>query len=148
MRRRTLGIVAALSVAAAAGCDGGRPAARSDATTDSVPAAPSLADSSAYAILFPVGGTTWYEDSVYTIRWQSRRPGAVNIGAVMGGKDRGHLAFGVPVGTDSLRWHVPAGFVTGFGPASSDAMRIRVEDAGDPEVGVESAPFTIEGTPR
>ncbi|HET8649311.1 MAG TPA: hypothetical protein VFL95_04665 [Gemmatimonadales bacterium] len=79
----------------------------------------------------------------YIIRWKSRRAGPVNIGAVMGGKDRGHLAMQLPSGTDSLAWDVPSGFVSGFGIDRSDAVRLRVEASDSPAVGVESAPFSI-----
>lgn len=77
------------------------------------------------------------------IRWVPTRAGEVNIGIAVGGKDRGHLALSLAAGTDSLEWQVPVGFVSGFGPVRSDAVRIRVEDATDPGIGATSGPFTI-----
>lgn len=100
-------------------------------------------DTAPYTIESPAPGTLWYEGSRHIIRWQSRRAGPVNIGAVMGGKDRGHLAMQIPSGTDSLAWDVPSGFVSGFGINRSDAVRLRVEASDSPAVGVESAPFSI-----
>jgi hypothetical protein len=138
----------------AAGCrpeDGERQAAASDAPTADTAAPPLTAaepDTLPYVVLSPALGAVWREGTSHVIRWTARRPGAVNIGAAMGGKDRGHLVFDVPADADSLRWTVPPGFVTGFGPARSDAVRIRIEDAGDPRIGVESAPFSVVGTPR
>ena len=80
------------------------------------------------------------------IRWISTRGGEVNVAAAVGGKDRGHLAMRLPAGTDSLRWTVPEGFVTGFGQERSDAVRIRIEASGDPALGVTSEPFSIRGS--
>jgi hypothetical protein len=100
-------------------------------------------DTAPYTILAPVPGALWYEGSRHIIRWQSRRAGPVNIGAVMGGKDRGHLAMSIPAGIDSLVWQIPTGFVSGFGLTRSDAVRLRVEASDSPALGVESAPFTI-----
>lgn len=99
---------------------------------------------SAFAITSPEGGTVWTEGQSYTIRWHAPAGAAVNIGAAVGGKDRGHLAFNLAAGTDSLRWTVPPGFVSGFGPQRSDAVHLRIEDAHDPMRFAESAMFTIK----
>ena len=96
-----------------------------------------------YEIVSPSAGDRWEEGSSHVIRWVSRRPGAVNVGAVVDGKDKGHLALQLAAGTDSLQWTVPGGFVSGFGPQRSDSVRIRIEDAGNPAIGVTSAAFTV-----
>jgi hypothetical protein len=49
----------------------------------------------------------------------------------------------LPVGSDSLEWRVPLGFISGSGPLRSDAVRIRIGDAAEPSVGTRSEPFTI-----
>jgi hypothetical protein len=137
-----------LTLAAALACsprpprsDAERPdsvSARPDAGRDSAPA-----DSLPYRILSPAPGDEWHEGGTYVIRWTAARAGEVNVAAAVGGKDRGHLAMRLPAGTDSLRWTVPEGFVTGFGPERSDEVRIRIESADDPAVGVTSEPFAV-----
>lgn len=105
-------------------------------------------DTPAYRIISPAAGEEWREGGSYVIRWISTRGGEVNVAAAVGGKDRGHLAMRLPAGTDSLRWTVPEGFVTGFGPERSDAVRIRIEDSGDPALGATSELFSIRGSPE
>jgi len=125
-----------LSLAAALACSPRAPG--SDAGRDSAPA-----DTLPYRIVSPAPGDEWHEGGTYVIRWITTRAGEVNVAAAVGGKDRGHLAMRLPAGTDSLRWTVPEGFVTGFGPERSDAVRIRIESAEDPAVGVTSEPFAV-----
>src|SRR5262249_50451054 len=60
----------------------------------------------------PRGGEIWREGQSYVIRWQAPGWDSVNVAAVMGGKDRGHLAFSAK--TDTLVWSIPVGWVTGF----------------------------------
>ena len=88
------------------------------------------------------------EGRTYTVRWVSVPGRRINIGAVMGGKDRGFLLTNAPAGLDSLIWTVPVGFVTGFGPSSSDQMRLRLENADSTDQWVETGPFVITGAPR
>lgn len=131
-------LAAGLAASAALGCHGPstqRPAAGAavDSATSSLP----------YVIVEPDPGTIWREGEHHVIRWSSRRQGTVNVGIAVGGKDKGHLALGIPAGADSLPWEVPVGFVTGFGPQRSDAVRVRIEDTKHPGTGVTSSPFTI-----
>lgn len=100
-------------------------------------------DSLPYRIVSPAPGDEWHEGGTYVIRWIAPRAGEVNVAAAVGGKDRGHLAMRLPAGTDSLRWTVPEGFVSGFGPERSDEVRIRIESADDPAVGITSEPFAV-----
>ncbi|HEY0351781.1 MAG TPA: hypothetical protein VGC48_06635 [Gemmatimonadales bacterium] len=105
-------------------------------TRPSLPAPPLL-------VLRPAAGDTWVEGETYTIRWQADSIARVNVGLALGGKDKGHAALDLPAATDSLRWRVPPGFVSGFGIQRSDNVRIRVEDARDPTHFADSPPFTI-----
>lgn len=136
-----------LALLVLAACTGGEPrednVALDTARVDTAPAA--TQDSASYRIVSPAAGAEWREGGTYVIRWSGAGAGAVNVSAAVGGKDKGHLAMALPAGTDTLVWTVPDGFVTGFGPASSDEVRIRVESAEDPRVGAESPPFTISG---
>ena len=125
-----------LSLAAALACSPRAPGP--DAGRDSAPA-----DTLPYRIVSPAPGDEWHEGGTYVIRWITTRAGEVNVAAAVGGKDRGHLAMRLPAGTDSLRWTVPEGFVTGSGAERSDAVRIRIESAEDPAVGVTSEPFAV-----
>ena len=119
------------------------PARTAGADTAPLPADTVPADTLPYRIDAPRAGVLWREGETHVIRWTRAYPGPVNVGAAVGGKDKGHLSFAIPAGTDSLEWRIPVGFVTGFGPERSDAVRIRVESSDDPRIGVESAPFTI-----
>jgi hypothetical protein len=53
-----------------------------------------------------------------------------------------------PAEPESLVWKVPVGFVTGFGVASSDQVRLRLEDADSAGNYVEAGPFTVRGVGR
>lgn len=93
----------------------------------------------------PSSGDTLVEGRTYTIRWTSTPARRVNIGAVMGGHDKGLLLSNAPPGLDSLVWTVPIGFVTGFGPISSDQVRLRLENADSADQWVETGPFVVTG---
>jgi hypothetical protein len=83
------------------------------------------------------------EGKTYTIQWRATGITRLNVGLVLGGKDKGHAALNLPASTDSLRWQVPIGFVSGFGIHRSDNARVRVEDARDPQQFADSPSFTI-----
>ena len=87
------------------------------------------------------------EGRTYTIRWVSGPTLGINLGAVMGGKDKGFLLTNAPAGLDSLVWTVPVGFVTGFGPSSSNQVRLRLENADSTDQWVETGPFVITAGP-
>lgn len=107
-----------------------------------LPAAP---ERLAFAITFPRPGDTLVEGRTYVIRWMAPDTFQINLGAAIGGKDKGMLLNDVPARSDSLAWIVPVGFVTGFGPASSDQVRLRLENARNPDQWTEAGPFTIRG---
>lgn len=102
----------------------------------------------AFAIRSPAAGDTLVEGRTYTIRWVSIPARRVDLGAAMGGHDKGFLLTAAPAGLDSLVWTVPVGFVTGFGPASSDQIRLRLENADSTDQWVETGPFVITGASR
>ena len=84
------------------------------------------------------------EGQTYTIRWSA--PGRrINLGAAMGGKDKGYLLTDAPAHLDSLVWTVPVGFVTGFGPSVSNQVRLRLENADSTDQWVETGPFVVIG---
>ena len=99
----------------------------------------------ATAFLFPSTGDTLVEGRTYTIRWVSAPGRPINLGAVMGGHDKGQLLTNASTGIDSLIWTVPIGFVTGFGVPSSDQMRLRLEYADSLDQWVETGAFIITG---
>jgi hypothetical protein len=107
--------------------------------------APPPVTSARTEFLAPQGGEVLVEGQSFTIRWQAPGWDSVNVAAVMGGKDRGHLVFGRDARSDTLVWQIPLGWVTGFGITRSDSVRLRLEDAGDPNRFVDSAPFTVRG---
>ncbi|MEO5798279.1 MAG: hypothetical protein ABIZ70_03870 [Gemmatimonadales bacterium] len=100
-----------------------------------------------FAFRSPSARDTLVEGRSYLIRWVAVPAKRLNLGVAMGGKDKGFLLVGAPAGLDSLRWTVPIGFVTGFGPTSSDQVRLRLENADDPNDWVDSDRFVIIGAP-
>jgi len=96
----------------------------------------------------PSAGDTLVEGRPYTVRWVSVPRRRINLGAVMGGKDRGFLLTNAPADLDSFVWTVPVGFVTGFGLSSSNQMRLRLENADSTDQWVETGPFVITGAPQ
>lgn len=114
------------------------PTGDSVATADSTPPA-------VFAILTPTANDTLVEGSTFVIRWSAPGIAKINLGAAMGGHDKGYLLTDASAVPDSLAWQVPVGFVTGFGPSASSDIRLRLEDAGDPNHYVEAGPFTIVG---
>jgi hypothetical protein len=127
----------------AAGCtrDKPPPPATGDTTLSAV-AEPAL------TILSPQAQDRWTEGTRQVIRWRVTGISAINVGAAMGGKDKGHLVLNAPPEPDSLVWEIPVGFVTGFGLDSASDVRIRLENAADPTQFVDSEPFTILGKGR
>jgi hypothetical protein len=94
-------------------------------------------------VLRPAAGDIWTEGEIYTVRWRSNGSARVSVGLAIGGKDKGHVAFDLPSASDSFRWQVPVGFISGFGLQRSDDARVRIEDAGDPTQFADSPAFTI-----
>jgi hypothetical protein len=88
------------------------------------------------------------EGETYVIRWSAPAGMRIDLGAAMGGKDKGMLLVGAPARPESLVWKIPIGFVTGFGVASSDQVRLRLEDADSAGHYVEAGPFTVRGVGR
>jgi hypothetical protein len=97
------------------------------------------------ALLSPRAGDTLMEGHTYVIRWSAPSHMRINLGAAMGGKDKGMLLVRAPARPDSLVWKVPVGFVTGFGVKSSDQVRLRLEDADSAGRYIEAGPFTVVG---
>ena len=107
-----------------------------------------VSSTEAFAFRSPTTGDTLVEGRTYTIRWVSTPARRINLGAAMGGHDKGLLLANAPPGLDSLVWTVPIGFVTGFGPFSSNQIRLRLENADSTDQWVETAPFVITGAPQ
>lgn len=141
MRANSVSALVALAILT--GCNT-RPARPAQATGDGASAP---AGRLAFAITFPRAGDTLFEGQAYTIRWMAPDSFQINLGAAMGGKDKGMLLTDVPARPDSLLWTVPDGFVTGFGVTSSDQVRLRLENARNPDQWTEAGPFTIVGKP-
>ncbi len=135
-----------LAIVTLAGCQA-RPNVAKPPATDVPVVAPAPARI-AFAIISPRAGDTLVEGHRYTIHWMAPDTFRINLGAAMGGHDKGMLLRDAPAHPDSLVWNIPVGYVTGFGPASSDAMRLRLENARNPDQWTEIGPFTITGGKR
>lgn len=98
-----------------------------------------------FSLLSPTRGDTLVEGRTYTIRWVAVPARRIDLGAAMGGHDKGFLLTAGPAGLDSLVWTVPVGFVTGFGPSSSDQIRLRLTNADNANEWIETGPFVIRG---
>jgi hypothetical protein len=107
------------------------------------PTVQEVAPPSQLVVLRPAAGEVWTEGQSYTIRWRAVGIARLNVGLALGGKDKGHAGLDLPGSSDSLRWRVPDGFVSGFGLRRSSDIRVRVEDARDPTRFAESQSFTI-----
>jgi hypothetical protein len=95
-------------------------------------------------VLSPNGGEEWTEGQTYSVTWSAEGVETVNIEVATGGKPLGHIAFDVPAEAGEYVWTIPEAFVSGFGPARSDVMRVRIYDAGDPNLFDENdAPFSV-----
>ncbi len=101
----------------------------------------------AIEILSPVGTDTLVEGRTHVIRWTASGIQTLDIGAAVGGKDKGHLGIAIPASPDTLAWTVPEGFISGFGLEASSDARLVLESR-DPEgASAESEPFTIVAQP-
>jgi hypothetical protein len=133
------------ALAGLAGCGSGpEPSARADGGANALPRS---GPRTSLALLSPRAGDTLIEGCSYVIRWSAPAGDRINLGAAMGGKDKGMLLVNAPARPESLVWRVPAGFVTGFGVPSSDRIRLRLEDADSAGRYVETGPFTVVGGP-
>lgn len=137
-------LLAILVGAAATACGPRREAAPPD-SQDEVTPPPAPEARLAFALVSPQAGDLLIEGNSYVIRWMAPDSFRINLGAMMGGKDKGHLLTGAPARPDSLTWTVPVGFVTGFGISESNQVRLRLENAEDPNQWTEAGPFTIQG---
>ena len=126
------------------GCDRQRQMMPPDGTNTSV----AIEDSTpTIAILSPIGTDTLVEGRAHVIRWTASGVQTFDIGAAIGGKDKGHLGIAIPASPDSLVWTVPEGFVSGVGLEASSSARLLFESR-DPEgARVESESFTIVAPP-
>ena len=98
-------------------------------------------------ITSPREGDRLIEGNTYIIRWRASGVTNINLGAAVGGKEKGLLLNNATATTDSLVWTIPVGFISGFGPDSSTEVRLRLEDASSPSQYVEAGPFTIVARP-
>ncbi|MFO7918892.1 MAG: hypothetical protein R6V13_12530 [Anaerolineae bacterium] len=95
-------------------------------------------------VVSPIGGARWLEGETYNIVWKALNVQRVDIGVALGGKDRGFIATDVPASEGRYAWTIPTGFVSDFGIAESNAVRVRVSDSANSSVYDENdAPFTI-----
>lgn len=133
---------ALIGLALGLGACGSSPPARSSAADDSAVGGRRIG----FAITAPRAGDTLVEGRSYVIHWMAPDTMRINLGAAMGGKDKGLLLSNVLAAPDSLAWAIPVGFVTGFGVASSDQVRLRLENAANPDQWTEAGPFTVTGT--
>ncbi len=143
MPRRTE-LLALIALVALVGCDSRQqmmPPDGADSTVAIVDSTPNI------EILSPVGTDTLVEGRTHVIRWTASGVQTLDIGAAIGGKDKGHLGIGIPASPDSLVWTVPEGFVSGVGLEASSNARLLLESR-DPEgARAESEPFTIVAPP-
>ena len=68
----------------------------------------------AFAIIYPKSGDTLVEGRTYIIRWHAPDTMSINLGAAMGGHDKGLLLDHAPAKPDTLVWSIPVGYVTGL----------------------------------
>lgn len=137
-------ILALMALVALAGCDRRRQMMPPDGADTGV----AIVDSTpTIEILSPMGTDTLVEGRPHVIRWTASGVQTLDIGAAIGGKDKGHLGIAIPASPDTLVWTVPDGFISGVGLEASSNARLVLESR-DPEgARVESEPFTIVAPP-
>jgi hypothetical protein len=100
-------------------------------------------------LISPRGGEVWEEGKAYEIRWESQGVDEVYIGVAVGGKDKGLLyskgSSKIDAEGGKISWKIPKRFITGFGPAKSDLVRIMIFDTRNSTIRDLSGYFTIEG---
>ncbi|MBN1253704.1 MAG: hypothetical protein JXA50_00305 [Deltaproteobacteria bacterium] len=100
-------------------------------------------------LISPRGGEVWEEGKTYEIRWESQGIDAVYISVAVGGKDKGLLEqegnSKIDAKEGKIAWEIPVGFVTGFGPAKSELVRVEIFDVHDYTICDLSGYFTVEG---
>jgi hypothetical protein len=95
-------------------------------------------------ILSPGAETVCFEGEECEIRWVTEWNGQLCIEAAVGGHDKGILNdCATPAQRGRWLWHVPRGFVSGFGPAISREVRVALYPAERESERVVSPPFTI-----
>ncbi len=67
-------------------------------------------------VILPKAGSVLCEGKTYTIRWRVRNLKKICISVLIGGHDAGNIG-GCPINAQkgSLEWHIPEGFISGFG---------------------------------
>jgi hypothetical protein len=135
--------LALIALVALAGCD-----RRRQMPPDGTDTAVAIVDSNpTIQILSPVVTDSLVEGRPHVIRWTASGIQTLDIGAAIGGKDKGHLGIAIPASPDTLVWTVPEGFVSGVGLEASSHARLILESR-DPEgARAESEAFTIVAPP-
>jgi len=95
-------------------------------------------------LLSPNAKTVCYEGKECEIRWVTEERGTLCIEAAVGGHDKGILNdCATPAKRGRWLWHVPRGFVSGFGPTISREVRVALYPAEREGERIVSPPFTI-----
>jgi len=95
-------------------------------------------------LLSPNATTVCYEGEECEIHWVTEERGTLCIEAAVGGHDKGILNdCATPAQRGRWLWHVPRGFVSGFGPAISREVRVALYPAEREGERIVSPPFTI-----
>lgn len=97
-------------------------------------------------ITSPSETSMWFEGETYVIRWKSERRGRICISVLIGGKDAGIINnCKTKASRGKFKWHIPQGFVTGFGIYESARVRVAIASKNDPNNYSISPYFTISG---
>ncbi|HEU4800858.1 MAG TPA: hypothetical protein VFS94_09505 [Gemmatimonadales bacterium] len=143
MPRRTE-LLALIALVALVGCDRRRQMMPPDGADTGVAILDSIPT---IEILSPAGTDTLVEGRTHVIRWTASGVQTLDIGAAIGGKDKGHLGIAIPASPDTLVWTVPEGFVSGVGLEASSNARLMFESRDPAGAHAESEPFTIVAQP-
>ena len=98
-------------------------------------------------LISPNGGEVWIEGNTYEISWESTDVGKVIISVAMGGKDLGTLSDEnekIDAKSGKFVWTIPRHYVSGFGIAQSNKMKIMIRDAKDHTLKSTTNNFTIK----
>ena len=95
----------------------------------------------------PGKGAVWREGEIHEIRWQGFSGDQVCISVLLGGKDTGILNdCATPGSQGRYSWHIPQGFVSGFGIEKETRARVCICPKNDQTQCTCSPFFTIQGS--
>ena len=95
-------------------------------------------------IIQPNKHSIWQEGKTYKIKWITSYKGKICIEVLTGGHSHGILNdCQTNASAKSYKWHIPKGFISGFGIKKDDAAKVVIYPPNNEDKSIESDKFTI-----